>query len=154
MRKTLMESLEEQKNTQGLYRMVFLGGTVGDTTWRDEIIQKLTIPYFNPVVEIWTEECRVKEELAKKEAEIHLYVISPKMTGSYSIAEMCASAFIERYKTVVVVFLNEDGEHKFADSQIKSNNAIIELLKDKCYCQELAWFDTLDEAANYINNKK
>jgi hypothetical protein len=30
---------------------VFLGGTCAETTWRDDLIPKLQIDYFNPVVE-------------------------------------------------------------------------------------------------------
>ncbi len=30
---------------------VFLGGTVSDSKWRDYLIPKLEIEYFNPVVE-------------------------------------------------------------------------------------------------------
>ena len=35
---------------------IFLGGTCNGTTWRDELIKGLTVDYFNPVVEDWTEE--------------------------------------------------------------------------------------------------
>ena len=32
-------------------RKVFLGGTCNESTWRDELIKKLKIDYFNPVVD-------------------------------------------------------------------------------------------------------
>ena len=35
---------------------VFLGGTVADSKWREYIMPKLEIEYFNPVVDDWTEE--------------------------------------------------------------------------------------------------
>lgn len=36
---------------------IFLGGTCNESTWRDRVIKKLKIDYFNPVVEDWTPEC-------------------------------------------------------------------------------------------------
>lgn len=33
-------------------KRVFLGGTCNESTWRDELIKKLKIDYFNPVVKI------------------------------------------------------------------------------------------------------
>ena len=40
---------------------VFLGGTVNDSTWRDIIIPKLKIDYFNPKVIEWNEEAYLHE---------------------------------------------------------------------------------------------
>ena len=36
-------------------KKVFLGGTCNDSLWREELIKKLEIDYFNPVVDDWTE---------------------------------------------------------------------------------------------------
>lgn len=48
---------------------VFLGGTCNDTTWRDELIKKLKINYFNPVVDDWTKR-RIKESYKKEKVVI------------------------------------------------------------------------------------
>lgn len=32
-------------------KTIFLGGTCNNSTWRDELIPKLTNKYYNPVVE-------------------------------------------------------------------------------------------------------
>ena len=45
---------------------VFLGGTCTGHNWREQIIPKLHCDYFNPLVENWTEECRLIEEKEKK----------------------------------------------------------------------------------------
>lgn len=72
---------------------IFLGGTCAETTWRDELIVVLQVPYFNPVVEDWTPECQQKEEFEKAEkCNIHLYVITSAMTGVFSIAEVIESS--------------------------------------------------------------
>lgn len=66
---------------------VFLGGTCAQSKWRDEIIPQLKCDYFNPVVKDWTPECQENEEREKKICNYHLYVITPKMKGVFSIAE-------------------------------------------------------------------
>lgn len=77
---------------------VFLGGTCANTTWRDELIpylEKYGIDYFNPVVEDWTPECQeIEEEEKNHKCNIHLYVITKEMMGTYSIAEAIHSAHL------------------------------------------------------------
>ena len=67
---------------------VFLGGTCNESTWREELIPKLDCDYFNPVVPDWTPECQKEELKQRKECDICLYVLTPKMKGFYSIAEV------------------------------------------------------------------
>jgi len=72
---------------------VFLGGTCAISTWRDELIDGIQINYFNPVVDDWTPECQEREINEKdNNCNIHLYVITSKMSGVYSIAEAIDSA--------------------------------------------------------------
>ena len=35
---------------------VFLGGTVNGSNWREYVIPRLNIDYFNPVVSVWNDE--------------------------------------------------------------------------------------------------
>ena len=87
---------------------VFLGGTCCNTTWRDNIIPKLKIQYFNPVVDNWTPDC-IKEEYKQKNdlCDIHLYVITPQLKGVFSIAEIIQSCLTEG-KTTVLYIMNKD----------------------------------------------
>lgn len=97
---------------------VFLGGTCNESTWRDELIKKLKIDYFNPVVDDWTEEC-YKEELRQREiCDYCLYVITPRMTGVYSIAEVIDDSnkqkklyFVFYLMTIVNVLLTDKLNH-------------------------------------------
>ena len=83
----------------------------------------LDIDYFNPVVEDWTPEC-MKEELAQRESCDHcLYVITPKMTGVYSIAEVIDDSN-KRPDKVFFHIMDEDGDMKFYDAQVKSLTAV------------------------------
>ncbi len=49
---------------------VLLGGTIADSTWRDKIIPLLDIDYFNPKVDVWTEEARLKEIHERKNCDL------------------------------------------------------------------------------------
>ena len=44
-------------------KKVFLCRTCNESTWRDDLIKKLTIDYFNPVVDDWTPECMEEERI-------------------------------------------------------------------------------------------
>ena len=126
---------------------VFLGGTCNDSTWRDELIPNLRIDYFNPVVEDWTPECQAEEERQKNEVcDVHLYVITPRMTGVFSIAEVVESAMTRHDKCVFCV-LDEDGDLTFTKGQKKSLDAVGRLVSK--YGAE--WLDNLDDVVGHLN---
>ena len=108
---------------------VFLGGTYGGYQWRPAVCRELVnngIRYFNPVVDDWTEQCIVEEENAKKNMNIHLYVITDAMVGCYSVVEACVSMSNPIKKTIVV--FADTGEMQ-AHTR-KSFNASIKLLQE------------------------
>ncbi len=72
---------------------VFLGGTVSDSTWWDYIIPKLEIDYFNPVIDEWNDEAWEKELYEREHCEFCLYVLTPKLIGWYSFAEVVDDSF-------------------------------------------------------------
>lgn len=113
----------EIENAQEKQLKVFLGGTCNNSTWREELIPELTIPYFNPVVEDWTPECQEEERKQKEICGIEAYVITSNMTGSFSIAEVIDAA--HRNPKGTVFYVHEEG---FSDSQIKSFQAISDLV--------------------------
>ena len=98
---------------------VFLGGTCNDSTWRDELIPKLSIDYFNPVVDDWTPECVEREWKEKASSDILLYVITPQMTGAFSIAELIDDSNKHPDKTVIC-FMKEHNGKSFTEGQWKS----------------------------------
>lgn len=108
---------------------VFLGGTCNGTDWRDKIIPKLDIDYFNPVVDDWTPDCQLREEIEKEICNIHLYLITPAMKGVYSIAEIVDSVYKNKdgNKYCVVGFL--DRPEEWGLSQWKSLDATLNLIK-------------------------
>ena len=106
---------------------VFLGGTCNDSTWREELIPMLDIDYFNPVVDDWDESCQAKERWERGHADFCLYVITPKMAGVYSIAEVVEDSIKRPHRTVFLV-LEKDGEQEFALGQMKSLGEVAKMV--------------------------
>jgi hypothetical protein len=100
-------------------KKVFLGGTCNGSTWREDLIKLLTIDFFNPVVDEWTPECMDEEIKQRQQCDYCLYVITPRMTGVYSIAEVVDDSNKRPNKTVFCV-LYEDDDKVFTEIQIKS----------------------------------
>ena len=127
-------------------KKVFLGGTCNNSKWREAIIPKIEIDYFNPVVDNWTEE-DYQEELKQRElCDYCLYVITPKMTGVYSIAEVIDDSNKQPEKSIFL-FINKDGKDKFEEHQIKSLDKVGIMVENNGG----KYFKTLKELLNYIN---
>lgn len=125
---------------------VFLGGTCNNSTWRDRLIPELKVPYFNPVVEDWTEECQ-KEELRQRDVcSKLLYVITPLMVGVYSIAEVVDDVNNFPGRTVFCVLDSDNGE-EFTKAQRKSLKAVEDLVQRRggSVCKDL------DDVAQVLN---
>ena len=127
----------------------FLGGTCNESTWRDKLIEKLDIDYFNPVVEDWTEECMAEEIKQRKTCDFCLYVLTPKMTGVYSIAEVVDDSNKRPEKTVFC-FLEKDGDDKFTKEQTKSMKQVSKMVEENgaTVCKNL------NDVAEYLNGEK
>ena len=128
-------------------KKVFLGGTCNGSTWREELIPKLKIDYFDPVVDDWTPECQEEEIKQRETCDYCLYVITPKLTGLYSIAEVVDDSNKRPDKTVFC-FLEKDGDKEFEKFQVRSLKAISDLVH-----KNGGWVsDNLDDVANYLND--
>lgn len=127
-------------------KKVFLGGTCNESSWREELIEQLKIDYFNPVVPDWTEEDYKRELKERKECDYCLYVITPKMTGVYSIAEVIDDSNKRPEKTIFC-FLKEDENKRFDNGQIKSLDKVGEMVK----INGGKYFKNLKEVADYLN---
>lgn len=142
-------------------KKVFLGGTCNGTDWRDKLISMLNIDYFNPVVDNWTEEC-YQEELRQREiCDYCLYVITPRMTGVYSIAEVVDDSNKRPEKTIFCLLTIDTNpalsyttapntpEHIFfTNAQLKSLDKVGIMVENNGG----QYFDTLEDVAEYLNN--
>lgn len=134
-------------------KKVFLGGTCNNSEWREQLIRMLEIDYFNPVVDDWNEEA-YQEELRQREiCDYCLYVITPKMTGVYSIAEVIDDSNKRPEKTIFCLITADysDGEDKplfFTKSQLKSLQKVGRMVEKNGG----KFFGYLTEVADYLNN--
>lgn len=113
-------------------KKVFLGGTCNESTWRSLMItylSKVGLDYFNPVVEDWTEDCMAEEIRQRKTCDFCLYVITPRMLGVYSIAEVVDDSNKRPQKTILVLLRYDDENFYFSDAQWKSLNSVAKMVK-------------------------
>jgi len=127
---------------------VFLGGTVNNSTWRDEIIPLLKIDYFNPVVKEWNEEAMQRELYEREHCDICLYVLTPKMEGWYSIAEVIDDSCKKNNK-IVFCYLANDGKTCFSRQQIEAMNKI----GNKVSENGSIWKKSLTDVVEFLNSK-
>ena len=129
-------------------KKVFLGGTCNESTWRDELIELLSIDYFNPVVDDWTEECYQEELKQRKICDYVLYVITPKMSGVYSIAEVVQDSNKKSGKTIFCVLSTDNGT-SFDKGQLKSLEAVSKMVASN----GANVFSDLKSVAEFLNSK-
>ena len=127
----------------------FLGGTVNDSKQRDEVIPKLTIDYFDPVVENWDEAAYQREIKERKTCDFCLYVITPKIEGYYSIAEAVDDSNKRPEKTVYCI-LEKDDDTEFTTHQLKSVKRVGELVARNGG----QYFNNLDDVVKFINTER
>jgi hypothetical protein len=127
---------------------VFLGGTCNESKWREELIKTLKIDYFNPVVEDWTPECQEVEKREKEKSDYNLFVITPKMSGVYSIAELVECCFKKPHRTIFL-YLKEDEGENFDEGQIRSLDAVGKMVVEN----NGGWFFELSEVAKFLNGE-
>lgn len=127
---------------------VFLGGTCAESKWREKLIPLLKCDYFNPVVEDWTPECQENEEREKKICDYHLYVITPKMQGVYSIAEA-----VNDSKNVLRICIfcvtKEEDDRDWTKSELKSLDATAKLIERNGGVV----LNSLEDVANFLNGE-
>jgi len=126
---------------------VFLGGTVNGSTWRDRFIDMIKIPYFNPVVDDWNYAAQVNEEREKVLCRYHLYVITPLMSGVFSIAEIIHDS-IKMPDRTLVCFLKSDDGKEFDYGQWKSLMAVAAMAQSN----GARFFTSLERVADFLNN--
>jgi hypothetical protein len=126
---------------------LFLGGTCNNSTWRDKLISMLTCTYFNPIVPDWNNEAYQEELRQRQSCDYCLYVITPKMTGVYSIAEVVDDSNKRPERTLFCILNNED-TCEFTEGQLKSLLAVQNMVKNN----GARVFSSLEDIAEFVNN--
>lgn len=125
---------------------VFLGGTCNESTWRDTLIKNLKIDYFNPVVDDWNEDAYQRELHERETCDFCLYVITPKMSGVYSIAEVVDDSNKRPEKTIFCYCI-WDGMDMFNDGQMRSLDRVGQMVEKNGG----KFFTNLNDVADYLN---
>lgn len=128
-------------------KKVFLGGTCNGSNWRDGLIKNLRIDYFQPQSDDWT-SAMMEEEIRQREVcDFCLYVITPQMTGFYSIAEVVDDSN-KRPRKTIFSFIKEDDGKIFNEHQLKSLEQTAKMIEKN----GAQFFKSFEEIANYVNN--
>lgn len=101
-------------------KQVYLGGTCGESTWREKAIADLQgITYFNPQLPVgaWNDDAYGNECVHMNIDDILLYVMTPEMVNYFSYAEVVDMAH-RRRGDVYFTFLAEEHGKRFTDSQL------------------------------------
>lgn len=130
-------------------KKVFLGGTCNGSLWRDAVISKLKIAYYNPMQDEWTPAMMQEEIKQRAESDFCLYVLTPKMEGFYAVAEITDDSNKRPEKTIFC-FLNEDEGKTFSPVQIKSLKQVAEMVKRNGGL----YFEKISDAVDYLNNQR
>ncbi len=126
---------------------VFLGGTVNGSKWRNEVMEKLTIDYFDPVVEEWNDAAYERELSERRNCHYLLYVLTPKMTGFYAIAEVTDDSYQRPDRTLYCYLPNDEGE-SFTDDQIAEFERLGKIVIEN----GATWLKDLDEVIEFLNS--
>ena len=106
----------------------------------------LKIDYFNPVVPTWDKKAQLNEIKEINESDFLLFVITPLMTGFYSIAEVVDASNKKPEKTILCVLDEENGK-KWTEHQRKSLTSVEKLVSSN----GAFVFGSLEEIISFLN---
>jgi len=134
---------------------VFLGGTCGQSTWRDELIpilKILGIDFYNPVIKDRdrTDADKEDEIQYRKSCDFVLYVITPDIKGLYSIAEVIDDSH-ERPEKTLFLYLPESDDKKYP---LEGMYGSLEEVGRMVERNNAKWFQTWMELVNFFKANK
>ncbi len=125
---------------------VFLGGTVNGSKWRSRVKEELIVDYFDPVVDDWNDAAYERELSERRNCDYLLYVLTPKITGYYAVAEVTDDSY-RRPDRTLYCFLEEDEEDRFSPDEIEEFN----LLGEVVTANGAKWLKSIDEVITFLN---
>ena len=127
---------------------VFLGGTCAGWKWRNKLQPLLGCDYYNPIVENWSEEDRLREVHERETSDYVLYGITNGIKGVYSIAEVVDDSNKRPEKTLFLNLYKED-DRAFTKQMNHSLKAVENLLKSN----GVKVFNSIEDVAEFLNSK-
>jgi len=127
---------------------VFLAGTANGSKWRDQVIERLKIDFFNPMAEEMTEERFKQIQQEREDCNFLLYVITPRMTEFDPVMEVVDDSNKRPEKTIFYYMSKED-DYEFSRHQNKSLVAIGKMVKRNGG----KWFEEFDDLVDFLNSQ-
>lgn len=125
---------------------VFLGGTCNGWLWRDELQPLLKCDYYNPIVDDWSEEDRLREVQERETSDFVVYGITNDIQGVYSIAEVVDDSNKRPEKTLFLNLYDMNAENA-SKEMYKSLQAVENLLKEN----DVKVFNSIEDIAEFLN---
>ena len=130
---------------------VFLGGTCGESTWREELIPILKssgVDYVDPVVRGRKRVAadQSKEIKERESCDLVLYCITPDIRGVYSIAEVIDDSN-KRPKKTLYFFFDETEDKKYP---LKGMDFSLKEVGQMVRRNGGTWFDTYEDMVEYF----
>jgi TIR domain-containing protein len=126
---------------------VFLGGTVNGSKWRNIVKEKLIIDYFDPVVDDWNDAAYERELSERRFCTYLLYVLTPRMTGYYAVAEVTDDSY-QRPDRTLYCYLPEDDGETFSPEQLEEFEKLGNIVREN----GAVWLKSLDEVISFLNS--
>merc|ERR1711959_141614 len=134
---------------------VFLGGSCNPTIWRSKVaiplLESAHVDYFNPQVKEWSEELLAKEQQAKQEAAVLLFVIDGDTRALMSMLE--AVEFVVSGRDVVLAVNSVEegqsiGEDLVGEAELKDLNRARRFVADIAQRYNVPVHATVEEAVH------
>lgn len=126
---------------------VFLGGTCAGYPWRDDLQPLLKCDYYNPIVENWSEEDRLREVHERETSDYVLYGITTGINGVYSIAEVVDDSNKRPEKTIFLNLFKEYG-----DESRKQMGCSLKAVENLLKSNAVKVFNDIESVAEFLNN--
>ena len=125
---------------------VFLGGTQ-DSDWRDKLIPKLRIDYFNPLSHELTPEFKDEIEQQKASCTFLLTVITPNFKDFEDTLRVVIDSSKQPEKTLLYVLQLDNGK-SYTEAELTNMNASESLV----YKNGAKTFGSMRQVAAWLNN--
>lgn len=137
-----------------MFKKIFLGGTCNESRWRDILIPMLKTSYYNPVVKDWNQAAQDMEKKQKEICDCELFVITPRMKGVFSIAEVVDASNKKPNNTILCILMVDEDSNAFNSSLLHFSPEMLKSLEatEKLVAANgVKVFHSLQDVANYIN---
>ena len=135
---------------------VIMLGTCSDSQWRDQLkglVKNKDIDWFDPVVENWDPTDQLREFELREQSGLIINVITPLMSGIYSIAELIDDSNKFGKKVIFCILPSDtvNGRRHFWTDEAKSSFDMIAKMAENNGAVQCR---SLEEIATFLNTLK